>query len=86
MPRNYVWQQACSPATTYAMATCPTERAVSDERKPLMQENIELRKHIASLRHDIADLQATVALWRKLYEDAIRRQAERESVLDGSRT
>ena len=45
----------------------------------LEQENAELRRIVKVLRHDVADLRATVELWRRLYEDAQRRGIEEES-------
>jgi len=54
-------------------------RGVSDDReRRLEEENAALRVTIAALHHDLADLRASAMLWRKLYEKAIRRCAERD--------
>jgi cell division protein FtsB len=36
-----------------------------------------LRQEIAALRNEVADLRASALLWQKLYEEAMRRWAER---------
>jgi hypothetical protein len=55
-----------------------------DREHQLEQENAELRSVIAALRHEIADLRASALMWRKLYEDAIQRHAEREPPSSGA--
>lgn len=49
-----------------------------DRQRQLEQEIADLRERIGHLAHEVIDLRASALLWRKLYEDAVRRLAEFE--------
>lgn len=49
-------------------------RTVVDDLREyqLEQENVDLRRTVKDLRHDLADMRATAEVWRRLYEQAMR--------------
>jgi hypothetical protein len=51
-------------------------------REDLRSLEEALQAEIAALREELTDLTAAANLWRRLYEGAIRRCAEREGELD----
>lgn len=52
-----------------------------DRQRQFEQEIAELRERIGTLVSEVIDLRASALLWRKLYENALRRLTELEKHL-----
>jgi len=54
---------------------------VSEDRElQLEQEIAEVRARLAALHQELIDLRASALLWRRLYDDAMRRLTERDAL------
>ena len=54
---------------------------VSEDRElQLEQEIAEVRARLAALHQELIDLRASALLWRRLYDDAMRRLTERDGL------
>ena len=52
---------------------------MSDDRKHQLEEEIaEVRARLAALHQEVIDLRESALLWRRLYDDAVRRLTERD--------
>ena len=73
MTRSAPFSAAC-PAQSHVSASATI---VSDDRERQLREEIaEVRARLTVLHQEVFDLRASAVLWRRLYDDAMRRLIE----------